>query len=133
MCEVEKLSQLFTLFKLRRFPMNEIQTVTKNVRLQHWASIIQDCKASGLKVDDYCTEHNISRNSYYYWLRKVKESAIEQSGSLFAEVAPSFTAVMPDYSVAPSVSICLGDAVIQINEGTSSHLLHTVIGAVRNA
>ena len=113
--------------------MNEIQTVTKNVRLQQWASIIQDCKASGLKVDDYCTEHNISRNSYYYWLRKVKEAAIEQSGSLFAEVNPSFAAVMPEYSPASSMSICLGDAVIHVNEGASLQLLHTIIGAVRNA
>ncbi len=64
--------------------MNEIQTVTKNVRLQQWMAIIQDCKFSGLKVDDYCLEHNISRNAYYYWLRKVKEATIEQSGSLFA-------------------------------------------------
>lgn len=113
--------------------MNEIQTVTKNVRLQQWTSIIQDCKASGLKVDDYCTEHNISRNSYYYWLRKVKEAAIEQSGSLFAEVTPSFAEVMTDSSSSSPVSICLGDAVIHVNEGASGLLLHTVIGAVRNA
>ena len=113
--------------------MNEIQTVTKNVRLQQWMSIIQDCKSSGLKVDDYCLEHNISRNAYYYWLRKVKEAAIEQSGSLFAEVNPSFTAVTPGCSDASSVSICLGDAVIHVNEGTSGHLIHTVIEAVRNA
>ena len=32
--------------------MNEIQTVTKNVRLQQWTSIIKDCNASGLKVGD---------------------------------------------------------------------------------
>ena len=113
--------------------MNEIQTVTKNVRLQQWMSITQDCKSSGLKVDDYCLEHNISRNAYYYWLRKVKEAAIEQSGSLFAEVNPSFTAVTPGCSGASSVSICLGDAVIHVNEGTSGHLIHTVIEAVRNA
>ena len=78
-------------------------------------------------------EHNISRNAYYYWLRKVKEAAIEQSGSLFAEVNPSFTAVTPGCSGASSVSICLGDAVIHVNEGTSGHLIHTVIEAVRNA
>ncbi len=52
--------------------MNDIQTVTQNVRLQQWTAIIQDRQASGLKVDDYCSEHNISRNAYYYWLRKVK-------------------------------------------------------------
>ena len=113
--------------------MNEIQTVTKNVRLQQWTSIIQDCKTSGLKVDDYCTEHNISRNAYYYWLRKVKEAAIEKSECLFAEVNPSFTAVVEDSPGASSVSICLGDAVIHVNEGVSLQLLHSVIGAVRNA
>ena len=63
---VEKLSQLFTLFKLRRFQKNDIQTVTQNVRLQQWTAIIQARQASGLKVDDYCSEHNISRNAYYY-------------------------------------------------------------------
>ena len=61
--------------------MNDIQTVTQNVRLQQWTAIIQDRQASGLKVDDYCSEHNISRNAYYYWLRKVKAAAIENSGN----------------------------------------------------
>ena len=60
--------------------MNDIQTVTQNVRLQQWTAIIQDRQTSGLKVDDYCSEHNISRNAYYYWLRKVKAAAIENSG-----------------------------------------------------
>lgn len=66
--------------------MNTVQTVTKNVILQKWSSITQDCKASGLKVDDYCTEDNISRNAYYYWLRKIKEAAIESSGRIFSEI-----------------------------------------------
>ena len=132
---VEKLSQLFTLFKLRRFQMNDIQTVTQNVRLQQWTAIIQDRQASGLKVDDYCSEHNISRNAYYYWLRKVKAAAIENSGNLFAEVNPSFQKMMPEHleSGCSPVSICLGDAVIHVNEDASSCLLHMVIEAVRNA
>ena len=36
--------------------MNDIQTVTQNVRLQQWTAIIQDRQASGLKVADYCSE-----------------------------------------------------------------------------
>lgn len=44
--------------------MNEIQTITKNVRLQNWATMIQDRKASGQTVDDYCAANRISRNSY---------------------------------------------------------------------
>lgn len=113
--------------------MNEIQTVTKNVRLQQWSSIIQDCKASGLKVDDYCSEHNISRNSYYYWLRKIKEAAIEQSGNIFAELPQNYQAPFTVETEAAPVSICIGDAVIHVNEGTSEQLLHSIIGAIRNA
>ena len=70
--------------------MNDIQTVTQNVRLQQWTAIIQARQASGLKVDDYCSEHNISRNAYYYWLRKVKAAAIENSGKSLCGSEPIF-------------------------------------------
>ena len=115
--------------------MNEIQTVTNNIKLQQWSDIIQACKASDQRVDDYCADHDISRNAYYYWLRKVKAAAIKNSGSLFAEVNPSFQKMMPEQmeSGCSPVSICLGDAVIHVSEAASSCLLHRVIEAVRNA
>lgn len=57
---------------------------TNRMRTGQWADIIKDCKESGLKVDDYCAQHGLSRNAYFYWLRKVKEAALTQSG--FVEV-----------------------------------------------
>ena len=53
---------------------------TSRMRTGQWADIIKDCKESGLKVDDYCAQHSLSRNAYFYWLRKVKEAALTQSG-----------------------------------------------------
>ena len=53
---------------------------TSRMRTAQWADIIKDCKESGLKVDDYCAQHGLSRNAYFYWLRKVKEAALTQSG-----------------------------------------------------
>ncbi len=96
--------------------MNDIQTVTQNVRLQQWTAIIQDRQASGLKVDDYCSEHNISRNAYYYWLRKVKAAAIENSGNLFAEVNPSFQKMMPEQleSGCHNIDICHSEGCIKM-------------------
>ena len=113
--------------------MNEIQTVTKNVRLQNWTTIIQDRKASGQTVDDYCAANHISRNSYYYWLRKVKEELIQQSPSKFAEVDATFTTTSPDVSPDSSISVCIGDATIHVNESSSGDLLRMVIEAVRHA
>lgn len=39
---------------------------TRQIRLNEWAAVIKDCKASGLKVDTYCEQHGISRDAYYY-------------------------------------------------------------------
>lgn len=53
-------------------------------RIQQWASVIHDRQESGLKVDDYCEQHGLSRDAYYYWIRKVKEAAMAQTG--FVEI-----------------------------------------------
>ena len=53
---------------------------TTQIRITEWAAIIKDCKSSGMKVDDYCQLHDISRDAYYYWLRKVKTAALQQAG-----------------------------------------------------
>jgi hypothetical protein len=37
-------------------------------------------QSSGLSVKDYCEQHSISKDAYYYWLRKVKEAALTESG-----------------------------------------------------
>ena len=34
--------------------------VTRGIRTNQWAAVIKDCKESGLKVDDYCTQHGLS-------------------------------------------------------------------------
>ena len=113
--------------------MNEIHTLTNNIKLQQWSDFIQACKASGQRVDDYCADHDISRNAYYYWLRKVREAALEQTRCIFTEVNQPSSVNSPSHSEASSVSICLGDAVIHVSEGASRQLLHMAIEAVRNA
>ena len=57
-----------------------IKLVTRQIWSHEWAAIIKDCKASGQKVDIYCKQHGLSRDAYYYWLRKVKEAALKQAG-----------------------------------------------------
>lgn len=52
--------------------MSEAKELTNQYRLEHWAAIIQKCINSGKMVNDWCVENNISRDKYYYWLRKVK-------------------------------------------------------------
>lgn len=72
---------------------------TTQLKLQNWALLIKDQKDSGLKVNEYCLQHNISRDAYYYWYRKVREAALHESG--FVEITPpaSVPAVASENSV----------------------------------
>ena len=46
---------------------------TSRMRTGQWADIIKDCKESGLKVDDYCAQHGLSGNSYFFCKKKCQK------------------------------------------------------------
>lgn len=46
--------------------------------------MIKERNASGLTINDYCKQKGISRNAYYYWLRRVRSEVLADSG--FVEV-----------------------------------------------
>jgi len=56
-------------------------------RLSHWAQIIRDHRESGLSIKDYCEAADIPLNSYYYWQRKLRESACVELRSAEREVS----------------------------------------------
>lgn len=53
--------------------MPDVQSIKKQLHMQQWTAIIEDRIASGLKIDEYCEKNQLSRNSYFYWLRKIRE------------------------------------------------------------
>ncbi len=106
----------------------DTRLATRQLRIQHWAAIIQDRKASGLKVDDYCQDHGLSRDAYYYWLRKVKEAALVQTG--FVEL-PATTPVAREHDVCLTASV--NGITLEIREGVSEELLERAITVIKNA
>ena len=56
--------------------MTDILTVRSEYRMQEWIQIIQQCKESGLSNKEFCQQRGIAEKTYYYWLRKIRESAI---------------------------------------------------------
>lgn len=112
---------------------------TTQIRIQQWAAVIHDRQESGLKVDAYCEQHGLSRNAYYYWLRKVKEAALTQTG--FVEIQPVDTA--PDASsktlqgestsFIPQMLISLNGMSLGIRQDTPMDLFARVIGVIRHA
>lgn len=100
---------------------------TSRMRTGQWADIIKDCKESGLKVDDCCTQHGLSRNAYFYWIRKVKEVSLLQSG--FVEVRQQVEAsCYPSTKLTSSVN----EIVLGFGENTLD-LLAKVKKVLKNA
>lgn len=94
---------------------------TRQIRLHEWAAIIKDCKASGQKVDIYCEQHGLSRDAYYYWLRKVKEAALKQAGFvelpvLKPEQTPSKTVEKGSSAFEVQMIIKIKDIEFYVNE-----------------
>ena len=50
-----------------------ITAVKQEVRLKEWAEQIEQQKASGLTVQQWCAENNVNPKTYYYRLRKVQQ------------------------------------------------------------
>ena len=66
--------------------MSTLETTTR-YRLAQWAEIIQERNSRGVTIDSYCLSKGISKNAYYYWLRKLRQTASEQ----LAELQPTQT------------------------------------------
>jgi putative transposase len=47
-------------------------------RLAQWAQQMKERTASGMSVKEFCQERGISRNTYFYWQRRLREAAARQ-------------------------------------------------------
>lgn len=104
---------------------------TTQIRLTQWASIIKDCRSSGLKVDEYCQQHGLSRDAYYYWLRKVKAASLQQAG--FVELPAPETKPVTATDFAAQLVIKTSGMEICINHDTPSELITRILDVIRHA
>ncbi len=64
--------------------------VAQQTRLSEWAEQVSDCqnRPQGMKIDEWCQLHNITKATYYWRLRKVREAFLEA-----ADHSPDFVEV----------------------------------------
>ena len=121
----------------------DIRSVKRNYSIQQWKSIIQDRNNSGMTVDTYCKQNGLSRHAYFYWLRIIREEALEQSStSGFVELnlpadagseTSMVTAIPAEKAKSSQLILSLNGITIQVTESTSSALLARTIGVIKNA
>ena len=113
----------------------DTRLATTNIRIQQWAAVFKAKAESGLTVDEYCDQNGISRNAYYYWLRKVKAAAPEHTRTTFVELEVAQTETSPQTktpvsSFVPQLTIEKKGFVIGVGPAASKELLTLVLEAV---
>ena len=105
---------------------------TREIRLREWMNIFEDRASTDLSIEQYCEEHGLSRNSYYYWLRMAKTRVLEESNLQFVEISnrmsetPTLPAVA-NPSPEPMVTMVVNGISIQVTEDTSKTLLSKIL------
>ena len=115
-----------------------ISEAKRITRMNEWRQLIQERQQSGQSVRAWCRQNGIRENSYYYWLRIIREEALREtenrSGAL-VRVEPEKLAVG---AVSPQSS--LGRIVIRTHgveaefpSGTDIGILAAFVKAVSHA
>jgi hypothetical protein len=52
--------------------------VAAEYRLAQWTQALAERKANGESISDFCRNKGVSRNTYFYWQRKLREAACER-------------------------------------------------------
>ena len=120
---------------------SQTSLVAQQTRLSEWAEQIKECqnRPQGMKIDEWCRLHGITKANYYWRLRRVIEAFLETT-----EIAPTFVELPTPIAAEPVatattehkiVAILKGknQLTLEITDQASSTLLNTLLGVMFNA
>lgn len=90
--------------------MNAKELETQH-NLKKWAAIIKECHSSGMKILQWLEINNISKDQYYYWQKKLKETCIdtfERQAATFVEL-PVTKEVPESTELTVTHTVCKND------------------------
>lgn len=113
--------------------MDQVTLAKSSYRMEQWKQLILECRNSGLKVDEWCEQNNLSHHAYYYWLRKIRMAALAEQAGGFQPVAFKKLQVLNTgtSSSGPGVVIHLPAASLEVREGTSQATVEAVLLALK--
>lgn len=118
------------------------------VHLQEWTVRFADQKASGLTVQQWCEQNNLSFHTYNYWKHFLKEEVVEQvlpdivpltvpalsdSDSSLETATPEIRANRAIRSNGSNIKLRINGISIEIDASVSEEFLIKLIRAVCHA
>lgn len=132
--------------------MSDVQSLKQKISMQQWSAIIKDRNASGLKIEEYCEKNGLSRNAYFYWLRKIREEIALSTSPQGNDLLPTtvkqgaLVELVPSSGCNPTVpkieissdeqertTLVMNGINIAVDSNISERMLTKIMRAVRNA
>ena len=88
--------------------------IASEYRLSHWAQIMRRRSGSGLSIKAFCEREGFHENSYYYWQKKLRETACGQM--VRGQPAPVGTDLVPRGFAELAIAKTQGPLPIQEDE-----------------
>lgn len=89
--------------------------VKQEYQLQIWSSMIREQKASGLSIKNWCMENGVSENSYYYRLRKIRQTACATLEQM-QETSITEVPLAPKANFSAQVRITMKSGMVEISD-----------------
>ena len=133
MGEQEKIQHEIIKNTLKMFVMNNPRFTSQQKQL-----VIAQ-QQSGLSVTEYCRQQDIKYNAFYYWLRKIREEALESlpqlpekstTNSQFA-VLSATTVMAAVQTQSSSLKLFCGPVSLEVNEQTSNEMLMQTLRCIK--
>lgn len=119
--------------------MTKIQQIKPQKSMDYWKQLVIAQQQSGLSVTEYCRQQDIKYNAFYYWLRKIREEALESLPQL-----PEKSTTNPQFAVLSattvtaavqtqfsSLKLFCGPVSLEVNEQTSSEMLMQTLRCIK--
>ena len=103
--------------------MADVLAVRDEYRLQEWAQIHRRCRESGLSNREFCRQNGIAEKTFYYWLKKLRETAIETQ--------PQLVALEDVASDDDMIHIRFGAAVLELPAKTDAAAIASLLQALQ--
>ena len=118
---------------------SQTSLVAQQTRLSEWAEQIKECqnRPQGMKIDEWCQMHGITKANYYWRLRRVREAFLETTDitPTFVELSAPAPIETPD-TISPKVVAILkgkNHLTLEITDQASASFLNTLLGAMNHA
>ena len=104
--------------------MADVLAVRDEFRLQEWAQIHRRCRESGLSNREFCRQNGIAEKTFYYWLKRLRETAVETQPQLVA---------LEDVASDDMIHIRFGTAVLELPAKTDAAAIASLLQALQKA